>query len=394
MDQLRDMFSQIVSYIPDVLKGILLALLTWLVASIVRSIVVKGGKKAKLPKLMMKSKVASDEEKANNIIASIGNLIFFLIILFMIPSILNALNVQSLSEPFTNMTNGFFNYIPNIIGAVIIIFIGHLLAKVAKEIVTSFSAGLGLDKFVQKFNVENVELSKILGSVVYAVIIIPAAIASLEALKISSISEPSVMMLSTILNMLPNIISAVLIIIIGSIIGRFLYNLLSGILASTGMDSWVKKDSLKEDEQGYFKLSNIISKIVKYVVILLFIVEALQVLNLDVLTNVGAIVIGYLPKVLGATLLMILGYLGANFVGGLLEKNTSSKFIVFMAKAIIYIFLVFMVVSQLGLATNILEMAFALSLGALALAFVIAFGFGGKDFAKEQLDKLSKKLDD
>lgn len=395
MDNLKAAFEGMIMHVPDVVKAVLLALLTWIIANIARSIVVKGGKNIKLPKLLTSSGVSSSEEKAISILKSIGNLIFFLIVLFMVPAILESLNIESVSRPFTNMLDSFTVYIPKVIGAIIIIFIGHLLAKVAKELIISFSKSLGADKLAKKLDTssDSFELSTLIGNIVYALIIIPVSIAAIQTLGIRAVSDPSVAMLSTILNMIPNVIAASIIIVIGVIISKFVQSLLSSILKGTGIDKWVEKSDIKDGEEGFFELSTSISIIVKYILILLFVVEAIQVLNLEVLTSVGSEIINYLPRVIGAVVLLVVGYIGANFVGKLMSKASIDKWVTMVAKVFIYAIVIFMVISQLNLATNIVETAFTFVAGAVALAFVLAFGLGGKDFASEMLARLTKKID-
>ena len=91
--------------------------------------------------------------------------------------------------------------------------------------------------------------------------------------------------------------------------------------------------------------------------------------------------------VIKAILIGIAAFLGASFlektIGGTGAKGAAS-----IAKAVIYTVAAFMILSQLGFASVIVNYAFIISLSALAVAFAVAFGIGGRDFAKKTLDSV------
>lgn len=398
MNQLQVMAAEFLAAIPNVVKALLLALLTWILAVIVRNIIVKGGKKLRLPAAMQKARVVKDEEKGFGILKTLGSFGFFVTVLLMAPSVLEALNVQSVSQPLSNMVTGFFAFIPNIIGACIILFIGYLLAKVARELVTNFAQTMGSDKLASK--IDGVEdsgefrLSKVIGMVIFALIIIPVVIASLETLGIASISAPAVTMLEVILGMIPNIVAAVLIILIGVAIAKFVEKLLLALLVNSGVDKLFRSAVENQEKYASFKVSEILAKIVKFLIVAFFVIESLSVMNLTVLTTVGAALVAYLPNVVAAIVILLVAFLAAKFVGKAVKSFTQSQFLEGTTKALIYIFAIFMTLSQLNLATEIVNTAFYFILGAVALAFVLAFGLGGKDFAKKQLEKFDRRIDE
>ncbi len=112
----------------------------------------------------------------------------------------------------------------------------------------------------------------------------------------------------------------------------------------------------------------------QYVLVIIFLVQGINVLNLPVLTGVGTVVIGYMPAILTAIIIFAIG--------------------IFAAKAAIYVMVAFLVLSQLSVANKIVETAFVLIVGAVCIAFAIAFGIGGRKFASDMLEKVEKKIED
>lgn len=396
--------NNIISGIPNVLMALLLLLLAWFVASIVKKIVIKGGKAAKVPSLFQKSKIAATPEAGVEILELLGKLAFFLVFLFMVPSIFDALGMRAVSQPISNMVQNFLAFIPNIIAAGIILFVGWMLAKLARELVTNILIRFRADKLPQKLGLSrpdtvekpSFEISSMVGNIVYVLIIIPVVIAALDALSIEAISVPATNMLNMILGVIPNLIVSVILVMIGVAIAGMVAELVKKLLASTGMDKLT--NNLNADPLyrsiPKFSLSNAIGEIVRVIIVIFFVVEALNVLNLSVLQNIGAAVIMYLPFLVGAIVTLGAGFVLANFVESLIVKFTGhSTALGKVLKYIIIIFAIFMTLDQLKLAPSIVNFAFIAIMAGLAIAFALAFGFGGKNFAAKQLEKLDHKIE-
>lgn len=403
-DQLVTIGNNIVSRVPNVVIALLLLLLAWIVASIAKKIVIKGGKAAKLPELFQKSKIVATREAGVDILELLGKLAFFLVFLFMLPSIFDALGMASVSQPISNMVQNFLAFIPNLIAAGIILFVGWILAKLARELVTSILKRLGIDILPQKLGLSKsetqdkpaFEVSSIVGTIVYVLIIIPVVIAALDALNIEAISVPATNMLNMILAFIPNLIVAVILVMIGVAVAGLIAELAKSLLASTGMDKLTNKvnaDPLYPNIPN-FSISNALGEIVRVVIIIFFVVEALNVLNLSVLQMIGASVIMYLPFFVGAIVTLVAGFLLANFVEGFIVKFTGHPSALGkVLKYVILIFAIFMTLDQLKLAPSIVNFAFIAITAGLSVAFALAFGIGGKSFAGRQLEKLDQKIE-
>lgn len=387
--------------IPNVLKALLLLLLAWIVASIVRSIFQKLLVRVGIGKALSKTPIVSDEASGEKILHSVGNLIYFLIFILFLPSIFGALNMTEVSQPISNMVDQFLNYIPNLIATIIIITIGVFIARLVRDLFRNFFEALNLDNIFRRVNPEKedfassqTKLSSVLATVIYILILIPFVIIGLEALNIASISNPIQAVLQDVVAIIPNIFVAVILITVGYYIGKFLGNLLTNLLQGVGMGKIFATLGLSDtDEKPTFNIAKILGMTVQLLILLFFTVEALHVINLKILNTIGQAIIHYLPFLLSALIILGLGLFFANLLGSWIKKQTKNSLSALLMQGIIIVFAVFMALDQLHFATSIVNKAFLLILGGFMVAFAVAFGIGGRDFAKNRLAKLSEKMD-
>jgi len=136
---------------------------------------------------------------------------------FLLP-ILNALQLNQALQPVQTLITEILSILPNILAAVLIAAVGWLLATVVRRIVTNLLASAGMDRLGARFGLRQTtsgqSLSGILGTIVYVLILIPVAIASLNALRIDAISVPAIAMLQQVLNALPAIFTAAIVLIV------------------------------------------------------------------------------------------------------------------------------------------------------------------------------------
>lgn len=394
MRYLENLWNSLFSTLPNIISAILLLVLALVVAAIAKRIVVKLLEKVRADKYI--DKLGITDEATGSSLVFIGKLVFLVIFLLFLPAVLDKLGMQSVSAPIVSLINQFINYIPNIIAAIVILAVGMFIAKLVRQLLTPLLKKLNIDKVQEKAGIsstENTAISSVIAYIVYVLILIPVFIAALQALNISAISAPAIAMLNTIVSFLPNIFAAIAIVLIGTFIARIVGNLLAEILSGVGTDSIVQK-AIPEGtaKMKNFSLSKAIGEIVKYILILLFVVEAINILQLDVLQFAGEAIIAYLPLVISAIIIIGAALLAATWIESLLAKRFSNaKTIAFVVKAIIITLAVFMTLNQLGIAPSIVNAAFIITLGAFAVAFAISFGIGGRDFAGSVLKKIEDK---
>lgn len=370
-----------------VLIAVLLLVLAFIVAAIVKALFVKLVAKTKLGDFLAKA----DKDRPGQTLNLLGKLVYLIVFLLFVPGIFSALNAGSIAEPILSMLNTIWGYIPNILGAVIVLIVGFLIAKLVRQLLIPLFERIGVDKLQEKMGISpqsNFRLSHTLAFIVYVIIIIPVIIIALQVLKITAISDPAIGMLHTIFGFIPNIIVAILIIVVGVFIGRFVNQLLTRVLGATGVDEKLK--GIVGDKMGTFSLTKIVAITAQVLIIIFFTVQGLNILQLSVLTNVGTAIIAYLPRVLAAVIILV----AAVIVAGLAEKGLKKAgFSVYsrIAKALIMIIATVMILTQLGIAEKVVMTAFIIIIGAVGVAFAIAFGVGGRQFAAEVLAEMKAK---
>ena len=378
------MFSSLLNGIGGIVWAVILLVLAFVVASIVKGMVVGLLQKTKLNQI----------EGSKDLIAYVGKFTYLFVFLLFIPGIFTSLGVGTIANPISSLLNVVWGYLPNIVAAIVILIAGTMIAKLVRELLVPLFQKLKIDELQQKAGIEvkeDAKLSTTLAYVVYVLIIIPVIVAALQALRISVITQPAVAMLDKVIAFVPNIVVTLVLILVGTRVGRFAGQLVSKLIASSGVDAQIRK--LIGDKVPKFVFSDTVGLIVRIVLDVFFVVEGIRVLRLDVLTNIGATMIAYLPNVLASVLILIGAFLLAAAAEKGMEKNGLKDYAGITRIAILVV-AGFMVLNQLGIASTIVNYAFIIILTAVGVAFAISFGVGGRSFAARMLDKLGDKIEE
>ena len=374
-----------------IIKAVVLLLLAFLAAKIVKSLIIKLFTKTKLNALLGKSDAAQASREKT--IEFIGKLMYLLVFLLFIPGIFESLGMQEVSSPILNLLNIMWSYLPNVVAAVVVLCVGFYVAKLVRELLIPVFNKIKVNRLQEKAGMDvpdTAKLSNTLAYIVYALILIPVIITALRVLNIQAISEPAIMMLDIIFGFIPNILAAVILIVIGCMVAKFSGNIVQSLVASAGLDGKLAK--LLDRKASHFVLSKVIGTTVHTVMVIFFIVESFSVLHLQVVADIGEAIIGYMPYVLAAVLILIACYVCSSMVQKALQKNGHTT-AALVSKCAIYTVGGFMVLSELGIAQRIVNTFFVVIVSALAIAFAISFGIGGKDFAARTLKRLEGKCD-
>lgn len=389
-------FQSFMSFLPTLLGAILLLIVAWIVAKLVKKGVAKLLDSVGFDDILVKWGAADSQERAGQTIDAIAGILYFLVWLLFLPAILGMLGLTSVSEPISSMFTTALNYVPNVIGAALIFAIGYVIANFVKSLIYNLSLSIDVDKWMNKVSSSNKDekpvstekqdtLAKVLSNLVFIVVLIPIATAALDTLGIKSISEPIVGVLDQIMSAIPNILVAVILLGIGIMIAKFVGDLITGLLQGTGINRVM--NYIPSQSNMSIDLGKIIGQIVAVVIGVFFLVEALNVLNLEVLNGIGTAIISYLPLVISALVILGFGVIGGSALGSFIGKSANSEKLGEFVKYILIIFSVFMALDQLQFATTIVNSAFLFIMGGFAVAFALAFGLGGRDVAKDILQK-------
>lgn len=183
----------------------------------------------------------------------------------------------------------------NLLSALAILIIGWIVARLIAWGAFKLLQRINLDNrlagaiAVEDEGTEKAPMSKIIGSIVYVLVLIPAVIAALNALQIEALSAPSVAMLTVVLNAIPAFFGAVIVLAVVYFAGKLVSGLVSNLLKGIGFDNLSEKLGFQaERTEGQRSLSDIVGLLVLVTVMLLASIEASNILGLDILANIIA----------------------------------------------------------------------------------------------------------
>ena len=334
-----------------------------------------------------------------NIGKSIGKALFYIILLVALLIALGQFeSLQEPLKPLTGMLDSILGYGGNLIGAILLLVIGGVVAKVAQEATSSTLEAAQVDRFVAKSGLTGDQasngLSKALGNVVFAILIFGFIVAAIDALGIESLSGPITGMLNTTLDYIPSIFGAAVILGISVFIGRFVSNLAQSTLPALGVDNSLKAlGSLDGSSSSNVVPSKIIGSIAFIGIVLMGLTAATNTLGVPQLTNIFGIILGIGSRVVFGAVIIGAGVFIANFIAKIVTQ-TSGDLAGKIVKYVAIVLFVVMGLNQMNLGDGIVETAFEYSLGAAAFAAgvggALAFGLGGRDWAGKKLGKWFK----
>ena len=196
--------------------------------------------------------------------------------------------------------------------------------------------------------------------------------------------------LSTFLSYLPQLVGALIILIIGYIVAKVLQALVGRVLRGVGFDNWMERGGIKQffdRAQTNHTPATILGLLVFWFVFIIALTMATDALGIPQVSAVLGQLIAYIPSIIAAILILILAALLANFLSGIVRGATGSDLLASIARYAIIVYAVFAAITQLGIAVELTAPTFLILLGAVALAAAIAFGIGGADVARDILQK-------
>lgn len=335
--------------------------------------------------------VAGDEAKLSQ---TLPEAVYWVIFALFLPAVLGALQIPGLLEPVQNMFNKAMGYLPNVIGAAVILLIGLLIAKIVKQVISNLTASFGINSMAAKIGISagETKVSDILGILGYAVVIFPILVQSLKTLNIEAISAPASMVLERITSLIPGFIGAAVVLAIAVFVGRLVGGIVTDLLQGVGFDNAPAKIGLNLHSEGANAPSNLAGKLVMFAIVLLSVLQALPMMGLEELAIYVETFAGFAVNVLMACVILGAGLYLGNLVATLIKDSgvNNANQLGFIARTVIAIFASGFALQEIGLSASIINVAFGSLLGGLGLAAAIAFGWGGRDAAKRVVDRYVK----
>ncbi|HMI40018.1 MAG TPA: mechanosensitive ion channel [Sphingomicrobium sp.] len=336
----------------------------------------------------------------------LGRLAYWLVWLVGLVAALQPLGLNEVLTPVTVMTNEVFAFIPRLIGASLLFFAGLILARIVRHVIEAALGALNLERLLGRAGMpigdaplavdqdgvaqEGVapargSIAKAVAVTVSAVIIIFAAIGALRILQVSAISDPATAMLQSIALAIPNVLAALVILALALIIGRWVKTLLDTVLPGLGFDNAVRALGIMPSTAVP---SRVVGTIAMTAVLIVGIMEAARKVGGDSTAALLFQITELGGKVIFGTVIIVVGLFLARIMAGLVGSSTGEAgYAQTIVKYAIIALFTAIGLTFMGLADQIVMMAFGLILGSAAIATALAFGLGGRDAAAQILER-------
>jgi hypothetical protein len=315
--------------------------------------------------------------------------LFWLIILLFLPGILGTLELDGILAPVQGMVNEMMGMLPNLFGALIVGGVGWFVAKIVRDLVSNLLAEGGADGMGEQVGLRGtMSLSKLVGLVTYILIFVPALIAALQALNIEVITVPATQMLNSMMSAIPNIFAASIILAVAFFVSRLISHLISNLLGGMGFDQLPTKVGIGQVFEGGVTPSQLVGKVLVFFIMLFATVEAANRLGFEQLSQLVAMFIQFGGQVLLGAAIIAVGFWLSNLACEAIQRvgGSNAGMLAGIARFAILGLVLAMGLRAMGLADDIVNLAFGLTLGAIAVAIALSFGLGGREAAGKQME--------
>lgn len=393
----NDLLAEIARFAPRLGGAVLLLVIAWAVARILKTVVTGALRMARLDERLRTA--SGDGADVAPVSDRMGEAVYWLVFLLFLPAILSTLALQGLLGPVQSLVDRLLGFLPNLFGAALILVVGWFIANLVRRIVTNLLAAVGTDALTERLGLRqaigSMTLSALIGLIAYVLVLLPVIIAALDALALQAVTAPASNMLTAMLQALPALFGAALVLAIAFAVGRVVGSLVSRVLSAAGFDTLLVRLGLATAPAAAANRPSAVAGTLVFVALMLFAsMEAAGMLGFE---TVRALIFQFLVLAGHIVLGLIVFGLGL-FLAGLahravLASGTSQAAILAPAARVAIVVLAgAMALRQMGLANEIVTLAFGLLLGSLAVAAAIAFGLGARNAAGQAVDSWAARL--
>lgn len=205
-----------------------------------------------------------------------------------------------------------------------------------------------------------------------------------------------------VVNFVPNLVVALVILVLGWLIGALLGRAVAQVFRSLKVDDALRRAGFENFlRRGGVHLDSgaFLGALVKWFVVIVFLVAAFDVLGLaQVNLFLQEVVLGYLPRVLAAALVLLVGGVVGDIAGRIVVTAAmtagvrSAHFAGAIAKWAVWVFAILVALSHLGIATAFSQTLFTGVVIAISLALGLSFGLGGQEAASRYIERLRSEM--
>lgn len=315
--------------------------------------------------------------------ATLGLIIYAVLMIFVIIAALERIGLTNVTEPLQGMLSSIMGFIPRIIGAGIVLYIGLFLSRIVKQLLQGVLDAAQVDERL------DTPISATLANIVSMLIVLLFIPAALGILEIAAIQEPVQNIVNQIMGAITPIFLATILVGIGFIIARIARNLVESFLGGVGANDWPAKIGISAPTEGSKSVSSVLGLVTMISLMVLFFSSAIDALNITILEDAATgLKDGYF-NILLAIIIFGVGFLAANFAHKNLVENNAG--LAKIAKIAILVMTSVIALNRTGLAPDLTGLPYEFAIYALALAFgiggAIAIGLGGRGWVESKLEK-------
>ena len=407
---LSALLGEVFAYLPRLAGAAVLIVLAWVLATVLRLLVTRALQAMRLDQRLSEEPAPTQGRPAcspTNTAAArvplsqtLGDVVYWLVWLLFLPAILDALNLGGLLAPVVGMLDKAIGYLPNIVAAAVILLVGWFVAGIVRGIVTNLLAAAGLDRLADRVGLAQAGMqrpSDLVGLLVYVLILLPVLTAALNALGLDAVTRPVSDVLATLLAAIPHILAAALVLVIAYVVGRLVANLVAGLLSGIGFDRLPARLGLtglatapgaSAAVSTTRSPSQVAGQVVLVAIMLFAAIEAARQLGFLQLSDLLAQFLVLAGQIVLGLVIIAIGLYLADLVARAVRSSNvqGATTLSTVARVAIIGLAVAMGLRQMGVANEIVSLAFALLLGAVAVAAALAFGLGGRNIAGRELE--------
>jgi len=407
---------------PRALGAVLILVAAWFIGKAVKWALAKG-----VDRIPGASKANLSDNPKHSVGHSLGDVAFWLILLFGVVAALGVLNLGQVVSPLNALLTQVASFLPNVLGAVLIFFIGFVVATLARRVTEAALQAANADRWLDKAGLSRATgstgVSTAVGTLVFVLVLIPITIAALEQLGIESLTVPAVAVLSTVFDAIPRVLAAAIVLAVGWFIGRWVAQIIERVLPATGFDRSVggimslaanrpaapapttapyagdvtpATAAVLGDRTVAVPMtpSRIVGKLVMAAIVAFTAVEAARLLEFSTLAATVEEILGLAGRVIVGGVIITAGVLIGDVLARLIDKGTggADRFASTLVRWATIALATAMGLRFMGIADDVVLLAFGLVLGAAAVAAALAFGLGGRSAAGQVAQRWADKV--
>lgn len=318
---------------------------------------------------------------------SLGKIVGLLIWLFALVAVLQVFALDAVIAPLRALLDQVMGFVPRLVGAALIFFVGLMIAKIVRQLVETSLATVDFDRWMGRAGTAEVtgthQLVPTIGTIVYALVVIPIAIAALDTLALRAISVPASQMLTMVLDAVPLIVGAALVLAIGYFIARWVTGLIESVLPNLGVDRALGAMGLLP---AGIAPSRLIATIATVAIMLFAGIAATRMLNFPELSAILDQLLELGGRVIFGSIVIGVGVVLANMIARLIARSTGEHGVVpMMIRYVIIAVATFMGLTFMQIGQEVVIIAFTGFIFAVSVASALAFGLGGREAAAQTL---------